>query len=236
MTHFDFTELAGADPIPWILGSDEPYAAWATLTARRDHRTISRITLLGDDTTAVEASGRYMKMPIGRIAESNSMSLPRVIQDKYSDNDRGAPMHTRILTALLALSLAFVPVACSSAVEPDEGTSGTPGEGPGMEIGLAPGLYDLEDGTAQAIGTLEWVDLEGGFWALTGGTAAEGDEGTTVAVIANGDELQDTLAPLEGRQVSIIGERFEGASIRMAGPEIVAETVEEMSDTPGAAE
>ncbi|MBE0416842.1 MAG: AlkZ family DNA glycosylase [Coriobacteriia bacterium] len=32
MTDFDFTELVGADPVPWLLGSDEPYAVWATLT------------------------------------------------------------------------------------------------------------------------------------------------------------------------------------------------------------
>jgi hypothetical protein len=106
---------------------------------------------------------------------------------------------------------------------------------PAAGIGLAPGIYELEDGIVQAIGTLEWVDLEGGFWALTDGTAA-GDEGGNVAVLANGDELKATLEPLEGRQVSVTGERFEGASIRMAGPEIIAETVEEIDDTPGAAE
>jgi hypothetical protein len=32
MTHFDFTELVGADPVPWLLDSDEPHAVWATLT------------------------------------------------------------------------------------------------------------------------------------------------------------------------------------------------------------
>ena len=32
MTYVDFTELIGADPLPWLLESDEPYAVWATLT------------------------------------------------------------------------------------------------------------------------------------------------------------------------------------------------------------
>lgn len=145
-------------------------------------------------------------------------------------------MLVRTVSALLALSLAFVLVACSTPAEPDEGASTRPGEAPGMDLRLAPGLYDLDDGTAQAIGTLEWIDLEGGFWAVTGGTAAEEDEGATIAVITNGNELQNTLAPLEGRTVSVIGERFDGASIRMAGPEIIAETVAELSDTPEAAE
>jgi hypothetical protein len=135
-------------------------------------------------------------------------------------------------TLILALSLAIVLTACSSAEEPDvEAPADDPaGTRP------APGLYDLEDGSVQAIGTLEWVDLEGGFWAITGGTAAEGDDGLTIAVIANGDELDDELSALDGRTVSVVGERFEGASIRMAGPEIVAETVEEIDDMPGPAE
>jgi len=144
-------------------------------------------------------------------------------------------MLTRTIALLLALSLALTLAACSPADEPDVGAPETPMDDPAAGIGLAPGIYELEDGIVQAIGTLEWVDLEGGFWALTDGTAA-GDEGGNVAVIANGDELQITLEPLEGRQVSVTGERFEGASIRMAGPEIIAETVEEIDDTPGAAE
>ncbi|MBW6469527.1 MAG: hypothetical protein K0B85_10280 [Coriobacteriia bacterium] len=144
-------------------------------------------------------------------------------------------MRTRVLAILLALSLAAVLGACSPTDDPNGEGSAPPDDTGAGEMRLAPGLYDLADGSIQAIGTLEWVDLEGGFWALTDGTAA-GDEGGNVAVIANGDELRSTLEPLEGQQVSVIGERFDGASIRMAGPEIVAETVEAMSDTPGAAE
>jgi hypothetical protein len=141
-------------------------------------------------------------------------------------------MTTRIMALILALSLALALVACSPGDEPDVEA---PDDDPAAGLRLAPGLYDLEDGRVQAIGTLEWVDLEGGFWAVTDGTAA-GDEGGNVAVIANGDELDDELSALDGRAVSVIGERFDGASIRMAGPEIIAETVEEIDDTPGAAE
>jgi hypothetical protein len=141
-------------------------------------------------------------------------------------------MSTRMVTVIMALSLALLLVACSPADEPDVEA---PGDDPAAGLRLAPGLYDLEDGSVQAIGTLEWVDLEGGFWAVTDGTAA-GDEGGNVAVIANGDELDDELSALDGRTVSVIGERFDGVSIRMAGPEIIAETVEEIDDTQGAAE
>ncbi len=146
-------------------------------------------------------------------------------------------MSTRIFAAAMVLSLALVLTACSAAETPIAEEPLPPDEGsPGMEIRLAPGLYDLEDGSVQAIGTLERIDLEGGFWAVMDGTVAEGAGGANVAVIANGDELNDVLAPLAGRPVSVIGERFDGMSIRMAGPEIVAESVEEMSDTPGIAE
>ncbi len=151
-------------------------------------------------------------------------------------------MPARLMTLLLALSLAVVLAACSSPDEPEtdvpagEPEVGAPDEMPGGETRPAPGLYDLGDGTAQAIGTLSWVDLEGGFWAVTDPTAAEGEGATAIAVIANGDELDGELRPLEGSMVALTGERFEGASIRMAGPEIVVETVEVIDDTPGAAE
>jgi len=141
-------------------------------------------------------------------------------------------MFTRMLALAFALSLALVLAGCATddpATGIEDGDVGTPG----TELRLAPGLYDLEGDTVQAIGTLTWVDLEGGFWAVVDTTGAED---TNAAVIANGDELADVLAPLEGRQVSVVGERFDGMSIRMAGPEIIAETIEEIDDSPGAAE
>lgn len=144
-------------------------------------------------------------------------------------------MRTRTLAILFTLSLALVLGACAPADEPDGGEATPPEENGASGMRPAPGLYDLEDGSVHAVGTLEWVDLEGGFWAVTDGTTA-GDEGGNVAVIANPDEFEDELSALEGSTVSITGERFDGASIRMAGPEIIIEAIEEMSDTPGAAE
>ena len=133
-----------------------------------------------------------------------------------------------LLAALLLTSLA----GCGS---PDDVSPDVDSEPPASDGGasggtqLAPGLYDLADGTVQAVGTLEWRDLEGGFWVITGGTEAEGTTGETVAVIANGADLESTLAPLKGLTVLATGTRFEGASIRMAGPEIIVETIEEIS-------
>jgi hypothetical protein len=146
---------------------------------------------------------------------------------------------TRIAALLVSAAvIAALPAAlagCSAGatdVPPAPSASSTPGAGspPGMKI--APGLYDLEDGTVQAVGTVEYRDLEGGFWAVVGGTEAEGDVGKVVAVIANGDEYAQQLKELEGLSAIIDGTRLEGASTRMAGPEITATKVVAASDAP----
>ncbi len=144
-------------------------------------------------------------------------------------------MRTMTLIAMSALALTLVLTGCAGTDEPAaEVPSGDAGGAGGSR--LAPGWYDLEDGTVQVIGTLEYRDLEGGLWAVIGGTESEGDLGEVVAVVNNANEFADALEALEGTVVSITGTRFDGASIRMAGPEIVVATIEEISDTSGAAE
>jgi hypothetical protein len=91
---------------------------------------------------------------------------------------------------------------------------------------MAPGLYDLEDGSVVAVGTVEHRDIEGGFWAVVGGTQAEGDEGTVVAVVVNGDGYAGQFRQNEGLSFLVYGTRAGDASIRMAGPEITATRVE----------
>jgi len=138
--------------------------------------------------------------------------------------------------ALLALTLG----ACAGGSGGStDGTGTTDGSGTtdgASSSRLAAGLYDLEDGTVQAIGTLTYEDLEGGFWAIVGGTEAEGTADTIVAVISNSDAFLDQIESLEGKTVIVTGTRFEGATIRMAGPEIVIDSIEEISDTGGAAD
>jgi hypothetical protein len=90
---------------------------------------------------------------------------------------------------------------------------------------MAPGLYDLEDGSVVAVGTVEYRDLEGGFWAVIGGTEAEGDAGAVVAVIVNGDEFAGDFRSNEGLSFEVYGERAGDVSSRMAGPEITAARV-----------
>lgn len=136
------------------------------------------------------------------------------------------------LTAVMVLAL----MGCSTTSPVGSTPEPLPAENPSAGSRLAPGLYDLEDGTVQAVGTLEYRDLEGGFWAVIGGTEADGNVGTVVAVIANGIDFEQQLKALDGRTVMVDGTRLEGVSIRMAGPEIEATSVRELIDTGGAAE
>ena len=153
-------------------------------------------------------------------------------------------MLTRIAALLVvAAVIATFPAAlegCAAGAmdePPAPSASSTPGGAPTGGMKIAPGLYDLTDGTVQAVGTVEHRDLEGGFWVVVGGTKAEGDVDKVVAVIANGDDYAQQFKELEGLSVIVTGARLEGASTRMAGPEIKATSVVATSDTrPGPAE
>jgi hypothetical protein len=112
----------------------------------------------------------------------------------------------------------------SPAVSPPASTGGVP-IGPEAGTKMAPGLYDREDGSVVAVGTVEYRDLEGGFWAVIGGTEAEGDAGSIVAVITNGDDFAPLFRDNEGLSFEVYGHRAGEASIRMAGPEITARRV-----------
>jgi hypothetical protein len=142
-----------------------------------------------------------------------------------------------LVVVIAALPAALTGCGAGAADEPPApSASSTPG---GAEAGgtkMAPGLFDLEDGTVMAVGTAEYRDLEGGFWAIIGGTEAEGDVGKVVAVIANGNDFETQFKELEGLSVIVTGTRLEGASIRMAGPEIAATSVVAASETAGPAE
>ena len=110
------------------------------------------------------------------------------------------------------------------------------GAAPPAGTKLAAGLYDLADGTVQAVGTVEYRDLEGGFWVVIGGTEAEGDAGTVVAVIANGADYADQFTQHPGLSFIVDGTRLDGGSTRMAGPEITAMRVTPAAEDAGPAE
>jgi hypothetical protein len=134
-----------------------------------------------------------------------------------------------ILTAAAAAALAACGGAGDAASPAPSGSppssAGATPFGPASGTKLAPGLYDREDGSVMAVGTVEHRDLEGGFWAVIGGTEAEGDAGKVVAVIANGDDFAQLFQENQGLSFEVYGARAGDASIRMAGPEITARRV-----------
>lgn len=137
-----------------------------------------------------------------------------------------------VLAAIALAALALV--GCTSDGGNSSGNSDGASDGGGADTGRAPGLWDKGDGTSEAIGMLQWIDLEGGFWAIVDNTA-DGD-GTVVVVIQNADEFTDTIASLKGRMVIATGTIHEGPSIRMAGPEMIADSIEAFDAPAGAAE
>ena len=151
---------------------------------------------------------------------------------------------THVLTAVAmvvaAAILLLTAAACGGDPAPETSSPATQpspaGSAPPAGTKLAAGLYDLADGTVRAVGTVEYRDLEGGFWVVIGGTEAEGDAGTVVAVIANGADYADQFAQHPGLSFIVDGTRLDGASTRMAGPEITATRVTLAAKDPGPAE
>gem|GEM_PF-4238971 len=121
---------------------------------------------------------------------------------------------------ILVACMITVPVlaACSSPKTPSQRIP------PATHVDR-PGVYEADDGRMRVVGVLEWVDLEGGFFAVVDVAETEAAEIRVVAAIANVEEVQDELLALRGRYVEVLGEPFEGVSIRMVGPEIVAEEI-----------
>jgi hypothetical protein len=132
---------------------------------------------------------------------------------------------------ILAAAVTAALVACSGGSTSPTPSASPPASSGGVPIGpaagtkMAPGLYDREDGSVVAVGTVEHRDLEGGFWAVIGGTEAEGDAGKIVAVISNGDEFATVFQENDGLSFEVYGKRAGDASIRMAGPEITARRI-----------
>jgi hypothetical protein len=148
------------------------------------------------------------------------------------------PLAAAVLTVATLTLLAAGLAACGPGAGSGAGGTGVPapsataspivgsqGGTPMAGTKMAPGLYDLEDGTVVAVGTVEHRDLEGGFWAVIGDAQAEGDEGEVVAVVANGDRYAEQFRQNEGLSFLVYGRRAGDASIRMAGPEITATRV-----------
>lgn len=135
----------------------------------------------------------------------------------------GCDMLKRLFALGLLAGLVLVLGACAPSADDGDGAAGVQPER---------GLTDFDGSRVEAAGVLEWVELEGGFWAVTRGATEDDQAADVIVVLANGDEFRDELAPLEGRDVVVTGTRLDGVSIRMAGPEIEMDSIEELSDSP----
>lgn len=131
-----------------------------------------------------------------------------------------------MLARRTALSLALVLVAstlvaaCSRAALPDP----PPRDSSAVLRTVDPGLTEWSEGRVEAAGYIAWVDLEGGFWALNDHVSqSTTDRPVVIAVLLPGRVGEPRLAVLDGEYAVVSGVLQGGASIRMAGPEIVVE-------------
>lgn len=130
------------------------------------------------------------------------------------------------ISGLLVATLA----GCGSSGSSVTTTSTTQPDSLGMFA--PPGLYELEGGRTQAFGVLVYRDLEGGFWAVVDAQLGEpNEEAPVIAVLVGAEALGVDLAALEGGFVLAEGTLSDGASVRMAGPELLVDTVKEATDT-----
>lgn len=124
----------------------------------------------------------------------------------------------RVLTVLMLLAVV-VAGGCGPSETADPSTVEPP------VVLDRPGIYEAPGGQVRVVGIFDRVNLEGGFWAVLGVAPTDAAESQVVAVIANAEELGLDLPALRGRYVEVIGTQLEGASIRMAGPEVEARSI-----------
>lgn len=126
------------------------------------------------------------------------------------------------LVGVLAFVLVVGVVACGDG-EPAEETNGSDDEV--METTeTAAYIEDIGEGKVKVVGVLMYSDLEGGTWAIVDNSMSPAEN---LAVISNYRTIESQLKELEGKNVIAEGELNEGASIRMAGPEMTVDSIEQ---------
>lgn len=117
------------------------------------------------------------------------------------------------------------PGETTTSVEP----TSTPGGSGDSTSGLPPaGLVELSGGRVRVTGVLARIDLEGGFWAVVdapAGIELSGEEPIVAVVLLPESGMHGAdLNALAGTYMQFDGTLVEGASIRMAGPEVMVES------------
>lgn len=135
-------------------------------------------------------------------------------------------MRSRVMSRSAVAALLLVPLAASAcATGPSADVPGEPSQTASRT--LAPGITEWAQGTVEAAGWVAWVDVEGGFWALEDAprTSSSVDRPKIVAVLLPSAATEKAIEGLEGRYAVATGALQGGASIRMAGPELVVDTI-----------
>lgn len=119
---------------------------------------------------------------------------------------------------------ALIVVALVAGCAAPSGSSPAPVPGSSAARPAA-GMTDLGGGRAAAYGWLTEVDLEGGTWEVVSQPPTSSVAGGVVAVLVPGTVTTAQLGKARGVFVGAEGVLQEGVSIRMAGPEIVVDTL-----------
>lgn len=144
-----------------------------------------------------------------------------------------ASIVSRVLCAgVLVVAVGLGAAACSAPAReggaPGAGAGGTP-TSPVVPRGSspAPGITRGAGGVATAFGWVMRSDLEGGFWALVDRPPTESRSGQprVIVVLLPGLAGEDAIARLQGAYAEAEGTIAEGASVRMAGPEMKVDRI-----------
>ncbi len=129
-----------------------------------------------------------------------------------------------IVVATATLVVAVLGYACA----PSGATPATPPIGSSAATRtVAPGISEWASGTVEAAGWVAWLDLEGGFWGLRDGPAVVDGvkQPKVIAVLLPGAASETAISQLNGVFAVASGSMQGGASIRMAGPELVVDKI-----------
>ncbi len=131
-----------------------------------------------------------------------------------------------ILAVLGALGAGACGAAVSSSPVSSPGATLTHSAGPTGAMPVKPHLQTLPGGRAQASGWLRYIDLEGGFWALTADApGVQANVPHVVAVLLPHRVGEAAIASRDGLYLVVRGRLSTGVSIRGSGPEILVDGI-----------
>jgi hypothetical protein len=138
-------------------------------------------------------------------------------------------MRTNLTAAALLVTTLALSACASTTVPPTSAPAPLP-PGASGKVGAMPvaAVTDLGGGRVVANGWVAYEpELEGGFWAVMDMAPSTSSvvQPKIVAILLPGTVTVEQLKNVEGTFVGAEGVLQEGASIRMAGPEVVVDAL-----------